>query len=142
MVNLSLNEQYSEDYENFKKGKKFSKDYFFSRNYINELMFISNFTMGIGGIFFFHSDIKGVISKINASKLITEDKNLLKTRIYSELLAEYMAFIEFDIKHNIAPLFPDIYPGERTAEIEFKKLSDTGLSVTYKSFKKDFKAST
>ncbi|WP_290834428.1 hypothetical protein [Flavobacterium sp.] len=141
-VNLSLNEQYREDYENYKKGKKFTKDYFFSRNYIDELMFISNFTMGIGGIFFFHSDISSLINKIKVSKLIKEDKDLLKTRIYSEFLAQYMAFIEIDIKHNIAPKFPDIYPSQKLAEIEFKKLSETGLNVTYKSLKKEYKAIT
>lgn len=105
-------------------------------------MFISNFTIGIGETFFLHSDIKAMINKIDASKLIAEDKKLLKARIYSELLAEYMAFVEFDIKYNIAPKFPDIYPGGESKEIEFKKISETGFASSYEWFKKEYKAFT
>jgi len=102
-------------------------------------MFISNFTLGVGEIYFLHLDIKTLINKINASKLINEDKKLLKTRIYSELLDEYIAFVELDKKYNILPKFLDIYPGTKSSEIEFKKITETGFSSSYDWFKNEFK---
>jgi len=105
-------------------------------------MFISNFSIGIGEIFFLHGDIRTLITKIETSKLIPEDKNLLKARIYSEFLAEYMEFITLDRKHQITPKFPDIYQGTKLAEIEFKKISETGFGSSYEWIKKEYKART
>lgn len=136
IINLSQNKEYLEDYAKYENNELLTIDYFKSRNYFGKLLFLSEFTIGINAVSFFYQDIKLLIQEINQSKLISEDKELLKKRIKRNLLSQYMAFIDFMDKHpSIVPPIPIVF--DLQEKIEFKLLSKTNFREHFDWFKSE-----
>jgi len=136
IIKLSKNKEYLEDYSKYENNELLNIDYFKSRNYFGNLLFLSQFTIEINSISFFYEDIKILIQEINQSKLITEDKELLKKRIKKNLLSQYISFIEFmDNQPLIVPPIPVLYNFQD--KIEFKLLSKTNFRKYFDWFKSE-----
>lgn len=136
IIKLSKNKEYLEDYAKYENNEILNIDYLKSRNYFVNLLFLSQFTIGMNSISFFYDDIKILIQEINQSNLISEDKELLKKNIKRNLLSEYMAFIDFLDKHPlIVPPIPLLnYYNEN---IEFKLISKTKFREYFDWFKNE-----
>lgn len=136
IINLSQNNEFIEDYSKYKNNELLTRDYFKSRNYFGKLLFLSEFAFGINQVSFLYQEIKLLIQEINQSKLISDDKELLKKQIKRNLLSEYMAFIDFMDKHPlIVPPIPIVF--DLQENIEFKLLSKTNFREHFDWFKSE-----
>lgn len=140
ILNLARNAQFLEDYQNYNEGKKITKKHIMESDYIHEIMFLSRFTI-LSKVSFFYDKLKYFIEEINDSKLITEDKVLIKKRLKMKLLVEYLSFVEFEGAHsNIMPPIPLLYADLSNEEIQFGQISKTDFSKHYEYFQKELNA--
>lgn len=138
IFSLAKNEEFHEDYDKYNSNEKITVNHVMKRDYIYDLMFLTEFTM-LSKVSFFYDKLKEIIEEINKSKLIEEDKQLLKKRIERSLLSEYLAFIDFEDKHiNLIPPIPLLYQDIGKSEVEFGQISKTGFRKNYEYFKKEF----
>lgn len=138
-VGLLKSQEYLDDLSRFRNGEELSWGYIENREYIAQLLFLLNFAT-INPIFFLYSDIKTLIQEINQSKLLQEEKSLLKKRIKSNLLSEYMAFILFlDNSPSKYPPIPLIDASRIMNDkgVEFKTINETNFREHYDWFKKE-----
>ena len=63
-------------------------------------MFLSDFTFELSPINNFYNEVFQIIEEINLSKLIEDDKYLLKFEIERTLVGEYLAFVDSLDKHS------------------------------------------
>lgn len=137
-VSLSRNDHYNEDYNDYKKGIIKDKNWFQKRSYRTELFFLNQFAFGISSVSYFYKKIIQLISEVNDSKLIEEDKILLKRHIFRTFLKEYMTFIETQLNYkNFMPPIPDEY-GFPIKNIEFKQLAETKFGEIYWELKAEY----
>ncbi|PIF34318.1 hypothetical protein CLU81_4957 [Flavobacterium sp. 9] len=138
ILNLAKNKEFLEDYQNYNKGEKITSEYIMNRDYICDLMFLSGFTM-LNKVSFFYDKLKGFIEEINHSKLISEDKELIKKRLTGSLLSDYISFIEFEDNYgNIIPPVPLLFADLNKSEVKFEHISKTDFRKHYEYFKKEF----
>ena len=138
LISLSRDEFYREDYEEFKRGIVKGKRWFENRNYYNELFYLSQFTSGTSSIYYFYTKIISLISEINTSNLVQEDKSLLKKQIFRMFLNDYMGFVKIQLElDNFTPLVPDIY-GYSDEGVEFKQLAYTKFGDAYRKLKEEY----
>ena len=133
------NEEYWEDIEKHKQKEEINEEYLQKRSYYGTLLFLSEFTLGVNPIAFFYNDLKQLIEEISLSKLIEEDKQLLKKRIHREFLAEYLAFIKH-VRYfkPIMTQIPILYSGKK---VIFKSISETEFGKNYDWFISELKVS-
>jgi hypothetical protein len=135
---LMENEEFNVDYIQCEKGKVITREYIKNRSYFKELLFLYNFSFGINPVEFLYSDIKTLIIEINGSKLIEEDKNILKKEIYRNLVLEYVKFFEMDTDSVLSfPKIPFIYQDFNSDTVIWKRLSETSFNNHYNFFKKE-----
>lgn len=139
IYSLARNQEYLEDYDNYNNGKSITSKHVMGRDYIFDLMFLSEFALPLSKVSSFYDKLKELIEEINHSKLILEDKQLLKKRLERTLLSEYLSFIEFEDKHpKIIPPIPLLFSDLGKSEVEFGQIGKTGLRKHYDYFKKEF----
>ncbi len=137
---LCRNQQFLEDYDNHNRNQILSRNHIMQRDYIFDLMFLSEFTLPMNRIISFYEKLKELIEEINQSKLINEDKKLLKKRIERSLLSEYLAFISFENKNSvIIPPIPLLYADFDKTDVQFGQISKTGFRKHYDYFRNEFK---
>ena len=137
LVELTKNEQYKEDYKNHSKGTKLTNEYIRTRTYYNLVMFLTGYTFHLSDINFLQSEIASLVGEINLSKLIEEDKILLKKQIDRTFFQNYLSFIEFEDKHDFAPQIPILFRRPLESDIYFEKLSQTNFRNLYFVLKKE-----
>ena len=134
-IELSKNEDFKSDFNDFKKGILYKKNHFEKRSYYSEVLFLNQFVLEIGDIPFFYDKIKILIEEINVSKLIEEDKILIKNSIKRTFLAEYLSFIQF--LDSRPPFFMPPIPylfNSSNINIEFKNFNHTPFRNHYDLF--------
>jgi hypothetical protein len=131
-IELSKNEDFKNDFNDFEKGILYKKNHFEERSYYSEVLFLNQFVSEIGVIPFFYDKIKILIEEINISKLIEEDKILIKNSIKRTFLAEYFSFIKFLDSHPpfFMPPIPCIMSSSNN-NIEFKNFNHTPFRNHY-----------
>lgn len=134
---LSKNKEYIEDYNRLSKLCTENTEYFKNRSYIKEILFLNDFAIGIGPIYFFYNDIIELIGEINSSKLIDEDKELLKKQIKRTFLLEYIALNNIQNKHNHLMLPIPLIFNSWQKDIEYKQLAETRFSQHLKFFNEE-----
>jgi hypothetical protein len=143
ITNLTKNVEFLQDYNDYENGIEHGFLYFKEREYFKLLMFIYEFTIGFD-IKFNFIDIKKLVQEINSSKLLENNKQILRKKIKKELcIEEYLAFIEFFDKNSghIAPLLPMVFERfniENDKKIIYKPITDTSLREPYDWYKKNF----
>lgn len=140
LLSMTQNEDFINDY-NISKSKSdfvYTKDYFEKRSYFGELKFIYIFALNINPISFLYGDLKSLIEEINNSKLIQEDKLLLKNQIHRTFLSEYMELIRQMDKNRFYPPIPLIYNSIFSNEIKFELLSQTSFREHFTYFETEF----
>lgn len=138
ILSLARNEEFLEDYKDYIEGKIITTKHIMDRDYVYEIMFLSGFTI-LNKTSFFYDRLKDFIEEINHSKLILEDKDLIKKRIKGSLLSDYISFIEFEDKHeNIIPPIPLLYDDISKTDLRFAPISKTDFRKHYEYFKKEF----
>lgn len=132
---LSKNEDFENDFNDFKKGIFYKKKHFEERSYYSEVLFLNKLTLGVAVIPSFYDKIKSLIEEINVSNLIEDDKILIKKSIFRIFLADYIRFIEFlDTKPPFfMPPIPCLYTSSNN-NIEFKNFNRTSFRNHYDLF--------
>lgn len=129
---LINDEDYNKDVEDYRKGVKLSKNWILNRSYTDKYFFFYSLTHYISPVNFFYDDVVKLINDIQDSKLILDDKLLLKKQIRDYILSQYLSFVELDKKHKFFPVVPYIPLGEKY--LKFVKLSETRFSEKYDVF--------
>ncbi len=142
LLKLTEHKHYNEDCETFEiKGNSntITYEYLRNRSYFGEFLFLSNFTIPICTVHFFYNDLKKLIEEINNSKLILEDKILLKKQIQRTFLSEYLEIIRLQKEKVIPyPAIPIVDFGIIPMEVKkFDQIANTEFSHHYKFFKKE-----
>jgi len=110
LLTLTNDKDYNEDYEAYEKGEIKNKEYFKTRSYYDTLLFLSEFTIDLNEINFFNLELKNLTDEINISKLIQEDKSLLKKKIKRLFLDKYMTIMRFTKMYEFMKIkFPILY---------------------------------
>lgn len=135
---LSNDAHYNKDYDDFKNGILKDRSWYKNRSYRNELFFLNQFIFGISSVSYFYKKIEQLISEINESKLIEEDKILLKRHIFRTFLKDYMSFIETQLNHDFMPPVPDEF-SIPIDQVQFKQLAKTKFGEMYWNLKDEFK---
>lgn len=135
-IKLIRNKEYIEDVTQFKNGCDLDLEYFTARSYIKEVLFLSDFTMGVSPIHFFYQDLKEFIIEIDDSKLIEEDKKLLKKQIKRTFVAEYLALINLRTI-TLLPEIPLIFGNTNSRKIVYKRLTQTEFNQYSEFFNKN-----
>jgi hypothetical protein len=143
LFKLTEHKHYNEDYETFEYSKDaqiITYDYLKSRSYFPEFIFLSQFTVPIGAVHFFYGDLMKLIEEINNSKLIPEDKILLKKQIQRTFLLEYLEIIRLERKKIMSfPPIPIVDFSVMPAGIKkFDQITNTDFNHYYNSFKREF----
>lgn len=136
LIQLTKDNDYNEDYEKNKKGEIQNKNYFKTRTYYDTLLFLSQFAIGLNPINLFHLELKTLIEEINTSKLINEDKSLLKKRIKRLFLDKYLTMMSLTQIYDFLKIpIPILYSTNK--EIEFKTIAETEFGKHYEWFKNE-----
>lgn len=137
-IALIKNSEYQSDLKEFNKGVKFNNEYFETRSYFKEIFFLTEFTFQYSPIQSHYGEILEFIREINLSKLIDEDKELLKKRIKRTLIGDYIAFIDFSDRNPslITPPIPFISMDK--LDCKFIKINNTDFRKHYEIFNKVF----
>lgn len=136
IASLSQNKDFVEDYKKSESHKPLNKNSFKEKSYYKEVLFLTKFTLNIHEVYFFYEDIKSLIQEINDSKLIDEEKLLLKKKIKRALLSEYLAFIDYEDKNPLLAIkIPNIYGFQD--EVEYLHISKTAFRQHYDYFKSE-----
>jgi len=139
LADLSLNKEYNEDFKKFKESNSLGQPYLMNRSYYGQVIFLTQFST-INKIWFFHDDVKLLVQMINQSKLISEDKELLKKQIKRTFLAEYIALVKFMDNHpRQIPLIPIVCFSNLGWQYEYKSLNQTDFRNSYDWFKNEIK---
>lgn len=143
LYKLTEYKHYNEDYENYeiaRNNTNMTFEYLKSRSYFSEYLFLSHLTMPLGPVHFFYGDLKKLIEEINNSKLITEDKILLKKQIQRTFLTEYLEIMRLQIdKVVLFPPIPIVDFSRFAMEIKkFDHISNTEYGHYYEFFRKEF----
>lgn len=136
LLTLVHNKEYMELYnkESYIENKKMYDAINSNSNYRHHLMFLYDFIIHNEEIYQLYSKIKPLIIHINNSKMIEEDKLLLKNRIKYELN------IDKYIQINQEKSFPKIYMGEDIGRTQALKETYFGEFLDF--FKKELNYST
>ncbi len=141
-LKLTENKDYNEDYENFELGRNSTTitfEYLKSRSYYDEYLFLLQFTLPIGPLPFFYNDLKEFIEEINKSKLIREDKILLKKQIQRTFLLQYLAIIRLHRQMGMKfPAIPISDYNEIPIKFKFDQIANTKFNQNYDFFVNEF----
>ena len=130
---LKNNAEYIEDLDSYMLGSELTMEYIEKRDYYNITQFLNSFSIGFTDTTFFYIEIRRLVEEIESSKLLDIEKQLLKKRIKSELLSEYMATIKF-LDNEIYD-FPKIpMYSISNIKLEFKELNKTTFRKDYDWF--------
>ena len=138
-ITLKNNKEFQEDYDMSFSDSNFDDNHFDERSYILELLFLTQFTSKLNQVNFFYSDLKSFIEEINNSKLIPEDKFLLKKQIERTFLLEYMRLVRILKSGSLLPPIPMFLDYPRKEKIDFKSLGETDFAEHYDYFEQQFK---
>lgn len=140
LLHLSQNDHYKEDYDkSINKEKVSGRDYFASRSYYGKLLFLMDFITLISPVYFYYARVTDLITQVDNSKLIPEDKFLLKKRIRDEFLEDYIAMVGFMKSHrDMIPTIPDIYTNN-DGTIKFRSLADSNFASHWFWFEEHLK---
>jgi hypothetical protein len=137
LANIASNEEFQRDFDLHSNGIKLTNEEIKTRSYFREVIFLSSFTMQLNDISFFHNELMSLIQEINLSKLIDEDKMLLKKQIQRIFFRDYIMFIEFEDKNSFIPQLPILYRRPRESDLYFEKLSQTNFRSLYTELQKE-----
>lgn len=137
LLNFANNSDYSSDYSKYEKGLQLTSEYFLNCSYIKEIRFLTEISSKIGIVNSFLRNNFILIEEINKSNLIEVDKKILKSRIFDEILSDYMNFMKLDIKTNFSPLFPKINYSKTSEFVSYVKVSDILFLSTYNDLKSE-----
>lgn len=135
-MKLIRNKEYIEDINQFKNECDLDIEYFINRSYIKEVLFLSDFTMGVSPIHFFYQDLEEFIIEIDNSKLIEEDKKLFKKQIKRIFVAEYLALVN-SRTITLLPEIPLIFGNTNSPKIVYKSLTQTEFNQYSEFFNKN-----
>ncbi|MHA6281276.1 hypothetical protein ACXYMT_13965 [Salinimicrobium sp. CAU 1759] len=101
---LLTHPDYNVDLQMVRIGKVITLEDLWGRDYYPDLELIINLLDEPVGLNFFHTDVAFLIRTVNDSKMITEDKEIIKQKIRNKLLMEYfkqLNHFETDSRHAI-----------------------------------------
>ncbi|MGW8123820.1 hypothetical protein ACV07N_14275 [Roseivirga echinicomitans] len=130
LLELTKSNDYNLDLVEFKKGNYLQKKHYESRDYFGIVMFLSQF---LGGVYtsFKYDRIRELVAEIEASKMLDEDKLMLKKTIKKDLVINYVSLIKSeDSWQEISPPFPILF-NPNSDKIEFKNISETNFRNSY-----------
>jgi len=136
LLSLTKNKDYNEDLKKYKQGISMNKEYFKKRSYFVTLTFLTDFTIGFNPINFLYLDLERFITEINLSKLIEEDKILIKKKIRNLFLDKYMTIINMTKTYDFYKVLIPIYYNT-DGKVEFKNIAETEFGKHYDWFKKE-----
>ena len=137
LVKLTENIEYNEDFKNYLNGNKLTNENIRERSYYTNVMFLTRFTFHLNEIHSLLSEVASFVQEINLSKLIKEDKEILKKQITRTFFQNYIEFIEFEDNHDFVPQIPILYRRPTESDLYFEKLSQTNFRNLYHELKRE-----
>lgn len=126
-VRLLDSPDFANDLQDFEHNRFHNREYFETRDYYGDVLFLNSFTLALTPTTFFYSDISRFLDEINLSPLHNDDKYYLKKKVRDEILMNYLAKCNFNPAQEI-PI--PIFFGNMTkgTEVIFKPLITTNFS--------------
>ncbi len=135
LFELTKNSDYNKDLIDYERGMEIKAQDIKGRSYFPIVLFLSKYTIGVSNIFRYNY-LKELVEEIENSKLIEDDKIILKKRIKKEILLYYMSFISSEDSPTLqSPPIPYVFDYRNQDKIEFKKISDSSFREYYDWFK-------
>ena len=136
IIRLSKDSNFISDYKEFVNKKPITRDYILKASYYDSIFYLSNFMNGFNHVDSFYNKVLGFIKEVNDSKLIPDDKKMIKRKVSNKLIEHYMSFIDFHTNTTVqVPLIPNLY-NLNHKDIEYVNILETQISKRYDDFKR------